>query len=238
LFEDRRFTIPRNWSNKELKKFSYLFNGDVINVSGWRDKDKEGNDYKDYFKNARSYTISNFESKKRGFQGKENEFFLDLSEDLPQNLINKYDVVFNHTVLEHIFDFKKAFKNLCLLSKDVVILVVPFIQEMHGEYGDFWRFTPEAIKILFKKNKMKVLYSCFNTNKLSSVYLFFVATKTSGKWEKKIHRKYSHKYFERYLFLKKEKYVGASSIKNNLLIRTNFLLKKVLKIVKKLTKSK
>ena len=32
------------------------------------------------------------------------------------------------------------------MSKDIVIVVVPFLQEQHAEYGDYWRFTPLTLK--------------------------------------------------------------------------------------------
>jgi len=76
LFEDRKFRIPRIWSNSELRKFAHLFTGKVINVSAWKDLDKEGNRYKNYFINASEYWISNYKPEFRGFQGDiENENF-------------------------------------------------------------------------------------------------------------------------------------------------------------------
>ena len=120
---DKKFRAPRVWSNKVLAELAYLFEGEVANISGWKDLDKEGKSYKDYFINSSSYCISNYLSEARGFQGNiENEFFLNLEDDLDKKLLNKFDVVFNHTVLEHIFNVHKAFENLCLLSKDIVIV--------------------------------------------------------------------------------------------------------------------
>ena len=57
---DRKFRLPRIWSNKILREFAPLFKGKIINISGWEDKDKQGSFYKDYFSNADSYFISNF----------------------------------------------------------------------------------------------------------------------------------------------------------------------------------
>ena len=79
LFVDRIHRIPRIWSNQELKKFSHLFKGDVVNVSGWRDIDKEGLHYKDYFRNAKNYTITNFKADMRGYQGFKNEVIHEFS---------------------------------------------------------------------------------------------------------------------------------------------------------------
>ncbi|MFH0976543.1 MAG: hypothetical protein V1874_12245 [Spirochaetota bacterium] len=163
-----------------------MFAGDVVNVSGWVDIDKEGSHYKDYFSNAKSYTVTNYKSEFCGYQGLSNEIFLNLEEELPDELINRFDVVFNHTVLEHIFEIEKAFKNLCLLSKDVVILVVPFLQQMHTNYGDYFRFSPLSIERMFVKNNMQLLYLNFNSHKNSSVYIFAIATKHPENWKNSI----------------------------------------------------
>ena len=183
---DKKFRITRIWSNRELKKYAHLFSGDVINVSAWQDRDKQGLHYKDYFVNANNYYLSNYQTETCGLQGYKDEIFLDLEKKIDKDLINRFDVVFNHTTLEHIYNFKVAFQNLCLLTKDIIILVVPFLQQMHVEYGDYWRFTPLAIKKMFEENNMTVLYSSFNNHKKCSVYLFFIASKHPEKWKNKI----------------------------------------------------
>ncbi|MFW6283232.1 MAG: hypothetical protein ACOC1P_04245, partial [Minisyncoccales bacterium] len=99
--KDKKFRLPRYWSNQELRKFSHLFSGKVINVSAWKDIDKQGNRYKDYFSNCSEYYLSNIEGKGKGIQGLNNEFKLDLEENLNPDLENRFDVVFNHTTLEH-----------------------------------------------------------------------------------------------------------------------------------------
>src|SRR3989338_9207278 len=96
LLPERKFRKARIWSNKELKKISPIFKGSVINVSGWKDEDKRGDFYKNYFKNASSYAISNYKGD-TGFQNKEGEIYLDLEKELDKKLIGKFDVVFNHT---------------------------------------------------------------------------------------------------------------------------------------------
>ena len=217
MFTDRIFRIPRIWSNNELKKFSSLFTGDIVNVSAWKDEDKQGGYYKNYFCNAKTYSITNFETDARGYQGHENEIFLNLENKLPENLQNKFDVVFNHTTLEHIFDVNTAFKNLCLMSNDVVILVVPFLQQMHAAYGDYWRFTPLAIKKLFEKNGLSIVYSSFNEDRNSSVYLFFIASKRPSNWSE-IQNTFSYKISKRKFFSDSEEYVGQRSINNNFLV--------------------
>src|SRR5687767_4129918 len=46
---DRKFRAARIWSNQELKTITPHCKGAVINVSAWKDEDKEGAHYKDYF---------------------------------------------------------------------------------------------------------------------------------------------------------------------------------------------
>lgn len=185
MFMDNKFRKPRIWSNKVLQEMAHLFEGNVGNISGWKDDDKQGKKYRSYFKKASSYFISNYKAEARGLQGNlENEFFLDLEKDLDTSLINNFDVVLNHTVLEHVFEVQNAFKNLCLLSKDIVIVIVPFLQEQHGDYGDFWRFTPLALKKLFQKNNKEMIYVNYNDSKGESIYVFAVGSSDSSKWSK------------------------------------------------------
>lgn len=179
---DRIHRVPRVWSNRELSKFGALFAGDVVNVSAWKDEDKEGRTYRRYFPNARSYTITNFDADKRGYQGLPGELFLDLEKPLPARLVDAFDVVFNHTTLEHVYHFQTAFKNLCRMSRDIVILVVPFVQQMHAHYGDFWRFSPEAVNRLFLDQGLSVGYLSFNTQRRTSVYVFAIGTKLPHQW--------------------------------------------------------
>lgn len=175
----------RVWSNRELRRFARLFTGDVINVSAWRDQDKEGRCYREYFKNAASYSISNFEG---GWRAEKEQvicdryYSIDLEAPLPSDLKGAFDVVFNHTTLEHIFHFTKAFENLCTMSRDVVLLVVPFIQHLHGpEDGDFWRPTPYCLRRLFAENNYTVLYESANAPD-DTVYLFFIASRQPNNW--------------------------------------------------------
>ncbi len=207
---NRIFDIPRTWSNYELRKFSSLFHGSVVNVSGWLDQDKEGTVYRQYFSRASAYTITNYKSEARGFQGKEGEIFLDLTEDLPENLVGKFDVVFNHTVLEHIYEVQKAFSNLCLLSKEVVILVVPFLQKMHADYGDYWRFTPLALKRMFEDNGMNLHYCSFNSHPFASVYIFAIGLKKGSKYAEVIPQQFNYEDPKR--VVPNENFIGIHAI--------------------------
>jgi hypothetical protein len=194
------FRKPRLWSNQELRKIAPMFSGSVINVSGWRDLDKEvgykqylfgdydgGSTYESYFENADEYFISNYpDDNERGFNERANsDLSIDLEEDIPQELIHRFDVVYNHTTLEHVFHVKKAFGNLCKMSRDIVILVLPFMQRVHDyqeSYGDYWRFTPFAVDKMFQENGFTVIYRSSNESIQSSIYYFYVASRHPEDW--------------------------------------------------------
>ena len=141
-----------------------------------------------------------------GFTGFKGEIKIDLTKEIEPHYINKFDVIFNHTTLEHIYPVRKAFSNLCTLSRDIVIIVVPFLQSFHGEGcgGDFWRFTPMTIKNFFDENNLKLLYLNFNNHRFASVYIFAIGSKNPSKWEGKIHKKMK--------FKKRGKYLGQNAM--------------------------
>ena len=187
LFVDRAYRLARRWSNIELARLAPLFTGDVVNVSAWDDRDKEGGHYRDYFRKAESYTLTNYGGK-CGFQGVDNEYYLDLTKAVPEYMHRRFDVAFNHTTLEHIFDIKKAFFNLCELSNDVVIVVVPFVQVQHDfeEWKDYWRLTPTCLHRLFGENGLAVIYEAESPYKNSAVYLLTVGSRYPDRWEDRL----------------------------------------------------
>jgi len=174
--------LARRWSNAELRKFAGWFTGDVVNVSAWRDEDKCGAHYADYFTQKSSYTITNYKPDARGLQGAPNERFLDLEAPLDQDLAGRFDVVFNHTVLEHVYEFQAAFANLCTMSRDIVIVVLPWLQPYHGDYGDYWRFSPLAARRMFEANGLTALYVSFNEDAFASVYVFALGSRHPERW--------------------------------------------------------
>lgn len=228
ILKDRKYIVPRIWSNRQLQKCAHLFTGRIVNVSGWKDEDKQGGHYKDYFVNAANYHISNYKSEACGFQGFDNEFYLDLTQDLDEQYIDRFDVVYNHTTLEHIYEVKKAFRNLCLMSKDVVILVVPFLQKMHAHYGDYWRFTPLTMKSLFEENGYELLYLNFNNHRKASVYIFAIASKNPDKWKEKFNFHFSFQCKKAFLDTG-ENYIGSRAIINPAIYRALCFLHSITK---------
>jgi len=183
MLEDRRFRLLRIWSNRHIRQLAPLLRGDIINISGWDDRDKEGGFYKDYFNQASSYTVSNYHGE-RGLSGIDNEIYLDLTISPPEDLISRFDVCFNHTTLEHIFDVKKAFSTMCQLSRDIVFVIVPFSQSQHetNSFKDFWRFTPSCLRNLYRENGLNVIYEAESDYKRASIYLLFVGSKNPERW--------------------------------------------------------
>jgi hypothetical protein len=184
MSSDRRFRLPRLWSNGELRRLAPLFPGDVVNVSAWEDGDKEGARYRDYFTAASSYTLTNFGRTRGAAAAGEAEIMLDLGEELPEDLRGHFDVVFNHTTLEHIYEVRRAFANLCAMSRDVVIVVVPFAQAEHttDSFGDFWRFAPGALRTLAAENGLSIVYESESPDRDAGIYLLIVAVRNAQYW--------------------------------------------------------
>jgi hypothetical protein len=185
LLQERAARLPRIWSNSVLAKIAPHFAGEVINVSGWKDSDKDGRHYRDYFSSASRYYLSNY----AGHSGLADaaditDFAIDLEAPLAPELNQRFDVVFNHTALEHIFDTHAAFANLCAMSRDAVVLVVPFAQKMHytESFGDYWRFTPQAMRKLFERQGMSVVFEGANNTFNASVYLIAVGVRDPVSW--------------------------------------------------------
>lgn len=181
---DRQFRRARRWSNAQLRQIAPLCGGRVVNVSAGDDDDKEGSTYDRYFSAATTYTLTNIHAAFRGFQGRPNEIPLDLTDPLPPGLAGSFDVVFNHTTLEHVFDVRTAFRTLCELSADLVIIVVPFAQVQHENVGyqDFWRFTPTCLRALYAENGLDVVYEAANNEFNASVYLLIVGSRHADRW--------------------------------------------------------
>ncbi len=184
---NREHRLARLWSNEQLRSLAPLFSGDIVNVSAWDDRDKEGGHYKNYFTSARSYSYTNHDGY-RGFQGLPNEYRLDLTGEIPEGLRRRFDVVFNHTTLEHIFDIRKAFADLCELSKDVVIVVVPFAQVQHesDDWKDYWRFTPTCLRTLYGENGLSIVYEAESPHKNAAIYLISIASRQPDRWKARL----------------------------------------------------
>jgi len=179
--------IPRAWTNRELQKIGTLLSGSILNCSGWCDEDKQGRCYRDYFPRATEYHVSMREI--RVYEGKDKsirkqpDVAIDLERALSPSLEGCYDVVICHTVLEHVFDIFTAFRNLAALSRDIVIVAVPWCQRVHesslqnDSYYDYWRISPSALKELFGRNGLSLIYINGNWDFHASTYYLAVGSK-------------------------------------------------------------
>ena len=170
--------IPRVWSNREIRKIGHMFSGDVVNVSGWRDSDKYGGKYRDYFPNAKSYSITNY-GVEVGSSGSIDEKELDLS--IPyKGGIGVFDHVFSHTVIEHVFPSSMTIENLCRLSRQDILTVVPFLQGFHGVadgYTDYYRYSPLTLERAFGEFGFKTVYVSWNNDHpLYNVYIVHLSS--------------------------------------------------------------
>ncbi len=57
----------------------------------------------------------------------------------------EFDLVICLAVLEHVFDFQKAIKEIKRVSKNYIYIGVPFIYPEHTQ-EDYWRFTQMALR--------------------------------------------------------------------------------------------
>lgn len=183
MFRIRRTPPPardaRVWSNGEIARIAEFVTGDVINVSAWRDEDKQGRHYRDYFARAASYSTSNFGD----YRGGEADHQIDLEQAPHADLVGRFDMVFNHTTLEHVFEVHTAFDTICALSRDAVLLVVPFMQHLHGpEDGDFWRISPYAMRRLLSARGFHVVYESAGPAESPVRYTVHLASRTPEEW--------------------------------------------------------
>ena len=190
---NKNLVNPRIFSNFMLRKYVDFFEGSVINVSGWDDRDCEGGFYKNYFKKRASYAVSNAPEEDKGFGSIKTtdteEIEIDLMKPISESYKNKFDIVFNHTTLEHILDAQMAFKNICDLSRDAVIIIVPAIQNIHIKgYGDYWRITTLGVAKMLQKNGFEPLVIKANDQPFAPVYCFAIGVRDIKKYENKIQK--------------------------------------------------
>jgi SAM-dependent methyltransferase len=178
---------PRIFHNRVLREYLRYFSGDILNVSGWEDRDKEGGYYQDYFGHIDRYVVSNI----AGDRGRStlrpgvNQQHLDLAEPLGDEMRSAFDVVFCHTVLEHVYDTQLALQNIAEISRDVVVIVVPFSQSVHytRTYSDYVRLSPFYLRRVLEEAGYTVLLSTVNDQQWFPIYVTMIAARSPERYE-------------------------------------------------------
>jgi SAM-dependent methyltransferase len=114
------------------------------------DKDKQGLLYQNYFKGKEYFTLD-----KNRNSISANHFHIDLH-DMKELFVKKFDLILIMAVLEHVENPFIVCKNIqeLLNPKGYIFVSVPFFYPIHkdprGRFSDYWRFTDDAIKLLFE----------------------------------------------------------------------------------------
>lgn len=74
-------------------------------------------------------------------------------------------------------------KNSDFLGIGITIAGSFWLHYVFAAYGDYWRFTPECISLLYEENGLELLYINYNNNRNQSVYVITVASKNPGNWK-------------------------------------------------------
>ena len=75
--------------------------------------------------------------------------------DITKSCPSGFDVIVCFSVLEHVFDFHKAIRNMrnSLGKNGQLLVLVPAFYPLHDEPNDYWRFTEHSLRKLFSKFK-------------------------------------------------------------------------------------
>lgn len=84
----------------------------------------------------------------------------DLNEDVPEELYNKYDLIFDGGTSEHIFNFPKALANYNKMLKVGGRIIHSLPSSNHVDHG-FYMFSPTLFYDYYFANKWEILDSLF-----------------------------------------------------------------------------
>ena len=117
--------------------------GRVLNAGARRgETDRGGREYREYFPAAEYTTLD----KRPG---------ADITADIcaPREALGTWDLVLCISVLEHVRDPISAAVHLRLLTErgGALFVSVPFLYPYHPgrDFGDYWRFTADGLRLLF-----------------------------------------------------------------------------------------
>jgi SAM-dependent methyltransferase len=136
VFLSKDTSVFRHYQNLFLEKFGPQFSGELIEIGG-----KRSYAHQRFFPNVSSFRCTNI--------SEDGDDILDVTQ------INQSDGSVDGflciSVLEHVFDFKKAVSEMqrVLKTGGRLLLVVPFAYPYHDEV-DYWRFSADAYTELLK----------------------------------------------------------------------------------------
>lgn len=151
---------------KYLKDNAHLVKGPILEI-GSKDYGNNPN-YRVMFPD-KSYVGIDLEN------GKGVDAVIDLSinyEKIISKLkIDKFNTVICFSVLEHCKDLFKVCSNIqkLLNPRGHLFISVPFCWEYHRFPEDYWRFTPEGIKILFPDFEFVDNHTMISTSKIGEI---------------------------------------------------------------------
>ncbi len=127
---------------------------------------------------------------------------LDLTEDfefVERKLEGRrFRTIICFSVLEHCSNPFKMCNNIERLLKDngAVFISVPFSWRIHGYPNDYWRFTPEGIKVLFPNLKFDLREGSLSTGKTGVAgsiddYMLRIDLDIKKARERKIYRNFN-----------------------------------------------
>lgn len=136
FFFSEDISIFRYYQNLFLEKFGPQFVGELIEIGG-----KRSYAHQRFFSNVAAFRCTNI--------SEDSDDILDVTQiNLPDHSVDGYLCI---SVLEHVFDFKKAISEMerTLRIGGKLLLVVPFAYPYHDEV-DYWRFSADAYTELLK----------------------------------------------------------------------------------------
>jgi hypothetical protein len=136
VFFSKDISIFRHYQNLFLEKFGGQFVGELIEIGG-----KRTYAHQRFFPNISTFRCTNI--------SEDGDDILDVTQiNLPDGSVDGFLCI---SVLEHVFDFKKAISEMerTLKIGGKLLLVVPFAYPYHDEV-DYWRFSQDAYMELLK----------------------------------------------------------------------------------------
>lgn len=184
-----------NWLKKNLDHFE----GTVLEIGSKFYGDDVSYDYRSLF-SEKGYVGTDMQD------GKNVDIVCDFTNDFDQidkTLGNKrFGTIINFSVLEHCKDPIQMGKNIERLLKPGgrVCVSVPFIWDIHAYPNDYWRFTPQAIEMIFPNMTFeKEEWNCYSTKIPGEVFPIADLKEHHLRYRKKFH---SSKYRKNGQYLK------------------------------------